>query len=259
MRIDSIELFHVAMPLIYPWRTAYGEDAACHSVLCRMTSGSVAAWGESSPLAAPCYSPEWAGGLFAVARQWLAPALVGRDINSGEELQQHLAVYKGNPFARGLLDMAWWNLESRIRGLPLHRLLGATRDRVAVGADFGVMDSFDDLLGAVGQAVEKRISPDQVEVSPRLGRRHAARGPRPASARDDSHRLQQRLSAGRPAHVSPDRRISPGDDRAASRARRPRRPRAVAGRKSTRRSASTKACRIRGTPSRPSPSNRAGT
>jgi len=53
MRIDSIELFHVAMPLIYPWRTAYGEDADCHSVLCRMTSGSVDAWGESASLAAP--------------------------------------------------------------------------------------------------------------------------------------------------------------------------------------------------------------
>ncbi len=36
MKIDSIELYHVAMPLIYPWRTAYGEDAEIHSVLCRL-------------------------------------------------------------------------------------------------------------------------------------------------------------------------------------------------------------------------------
>ena len=27
MLIDRIELFHVAMPLISPWRTAYGEDS----------------------------------------------------------------------------------------------------------------------------------------------------------------------------------------------------------------------------------------
>ncbi len=78
MDIDSIELFHVAMPLIYPWRTAYGEDAAVHSVLCRMSSGSLAAWGETSSLAAPCYSPEWAGGVFAVAKEWLAPARCGQ-------------------------------------------------------------------------------------------------------------------------------------------------------------------------------------
>src|SRR5262249_27314045 len=133
MRIDRIELFHVAMPLIYPWRTAYGEDAACHSVLCRMTSGSLWGWGESAPLAAPCYSAEWAGGVFAVAKQWLAPALVGREISSGDELQSALAVYKGNPFAKALLDTGWWTLSSRACGIPLHRLLGATRDSVPAG------------------------------------------------------------------------------------------------------------------------------
>src|SRR2546422_11463634 len=108
MRIDRIELFHVAMPLIYPWRTAYGEDAAVQSVLCRLSSGSVDGWGESSPFAAPCYSPEWAGGIFAVARDWLAPALLGQDLASGEDLQQKLPIYKGNPFPKGALGPAFW-------------------------------------------------------------------------------------------------------------------------------------------------------
>ena len=108
MKIDRIELFHVAMPLIYPWRTAYGEDAAIHAVLCRLSSGSVDGWGESAPFAAPCYSPEWAGGVFAVARDWLAPAIIGREIDSGAALQEALAIYKGNPFAKAVLDTAWW-------------------------------------------------------------------------------------------------------------------------------------------------------
>lgn len=153
MKIDRIELFHVAMPLIYPWRTAYGEDASIHSVLCRMTSGSVEAWGESTPLAAPCYSPEWGGGIFAVARDWLAPAVIGKDIRSGDQLQQEMSLFKGNPFAKAILDNTWWALHSKLENKPLHRLIGATRDIVPVGADFGVMDSVDDLLTAVGQAV----------------------------------------------------------------------------------------------------------
>src|SRR5688572_3838913 len=100
MKIDRIELFHVAMPLLYPWRTAYGEDAAVHSVLCRMTSGSLSAWGECACLAAPCYSPEWAGGAFAVAKEWLAPALVGQTLNSGDDLHGRLVHFKGNMFAK---------------------------------------------------------------------------------------------------------------------------------------------------------------
>src|SRR6185437_10393790 len=148
MRIERIDLYLVAMPLIYPWRTAYGEDAAIHSVLCRIESGSLVGWGESTPFAAPCYSPEWAAGVFAVVRDWFAPAVLGRDIRGGRELQQHLAHFKGNPFAKAALDLAWWSLASRESGRPLHQLLGATRDRVAVGADYGVMDSIDDILTA---------------------------------------------------------------------------------------------------------------
>lgn len=154
MRIDRIELYHVAMPLISPWRTAYGEDVAVHSVLCRMVSGTVDGWGESSPLAAPSYSPEWAGGVFAVTRDWLAPAVLGRDVESGAQLQQRLAGFKGNPFAKAALDTAWWSLHSRLAGKPLHAAIGANRREAAVGADFGVMDSFDELLQYVGQAIE---------------------------------------------------------------------------------------------------------
>ena len=56
MRIDAVDLFHVAMPLISPWRTAYGEDAVIESVLVRMEGEGRTAWGEASPLAAPLFS-----------------------------------------------------------------------------------------------------------------------------------------------------------------------------------------------------------
>lgn len=154
MHIDSIELFHVAMPLISPWRTAYGEDATVESILVRMCSGSHVGWGESSPLAAPCYSPEWAGGVFACVRDWLAPAIIGQDISSGDELHQRLAHFKGNSFAKAALDIAWWVLEANRRAMPLHRLLGATRNAVDVGADFGVLDSIDELIAGIGPAVD---------------------------------------------------------------------------------------------------------
>lgn len=166
MRIERIELRHVAMPLIEPWRTAYGEDAEVHSILCRLSSDGVSAWGESSPLAAPCYSPEWAGGVFAVANQWMAPRLLGQTVDSGSQLQQRLALFKGNPFAKAAFDVAWWCLESRIREQPLHQLLGANRQRVPVGADFGVCDELEHLLEAVDQAVADRYPRIKLKFRP---------------------------------------------------------------------------------------------
>jgi O-succinylbenzoate synthase len=154
MKIDCIELYHVSMPLIYPWRTAYGEDASIESVLVKITSGSIFGWGEAAPFAAPCYSPEWAGGVFAVVRDWLAPALVGNEFETADQLAGAIQVFKGNPFAKAAIDTAWWTLDAKRRGLPLHTLLGGRRDCVEVGADFGVMDSIDQLVSAIGSAVD---------------------------------------------------------------------------------------------------------
>lgn len=166
MKIDRIDLYHVAMPLIAPWRTAYGEDHAIHSVLCRLQSGSAAGWGESSPLASPCYSAEWAGGVFAVARDWLAPALLGQMISESHQLQDRLAIFKGNPFAKAVFDNAWWSLHSNVHNVPLHVALGAERDAVPVGADFGVMDSVDELLEHVAQAVDEGFARIKLKFRP---------------------------------------------------------------------------------------------
>lgn len=166
MKIDRIEFYLVAMPLLYPWRTAYGEDHAIHAVLCRMASGSIDAWGESSPLAAPCYSSEWAGGVFQVAKEWLGPAVLGQDAPTAEALQQHMAVYKGNPFAKAALDTAWWALYSKVHDTPLHEALGATRAEVPVGADFGVMDDIDELVEAMAPAVTQGFARVKLKYRP---------------------------------------------------------------------------------------------
>ena len=154
MRIDSIEVYHVAMPLIYPWRTAYGEDASIETVLVRMVSGQHYGWGETTPLRAPTYSSEWAGGVFVTVRDWLAPTLIGANIDSGSQLQEALSLFKGNYFGKAGLDLAWWDLHARMQSQPLWKLIGGAGPTVEVGSDFGVMDSVDALIAAIAAANE---------------------------------------------------------------------------------------------------------
>ncbi len=177
MHIDSIELFHVAMPLIYPWRTAYGEDAAIESVLVRMKSGDLVAWGESSPLAAPCYSPEWAGGVFACLAKWLAPAMVGQEIDSGQALAAAAGTLQRQPLRQGGARYGLVGAGGHAaRASRCTGVLGATRDGVDVGADFGVMDRVEELLPQIAQAVRSGLPAHQAEVPPRLGHADAAGG-----------------------------------------------------------------------------------
>jgi O-succinylbenzoate synthase len=154
------------MPLLYPWRTAYGEDYVIESVLVKMSSGDLAGWGEASPLAAPNYSAEWAAGVYILVRDWLAPRLLNDEIESGDQLQESLTGFKGNYFAKASLDTAWWDLQAKRAGKPLWKVLGGSSSTVEVGADFGVMDSIDDLLKAVEGAVESGFKRVKLKFRP---------------------------------------------------------------------------------------------
>jgi O-succinylbenzoate synthase len=166
MKIEQIDLYHVRLPLIYPWRTAYGEDSDVHSILVRMRSGSHEAWGESCPLYAPTYSPEATGAAFYLLREFFAPMIVGENIESAQELNERLSCFKGNPFAKAALEVTWWMLEAAIRGEPLHQLLGGQTRNVQAGNDFGVQDSLEMLLAKIEDGIARGFPRTKLKVRP---------------------------------------------------------------------------------------------
>lgn len=166
MKIEAIDIYRVAMPLIYPFRTGMGDASVIESVLVKMTSAGVEGWGEATPWATPNYSPEWAAGVYILARDFLAPRLIGEDLGSGEQLQEKLAAFKGNPFAKASLDLAWWDLEARWQQKPLWKLLGGLSDTVEVGADFGVMETLGALLRAIEGALQEGFKRVKLKFRP---------------------------------------------------------------------------------------------
>ena len=154
MRIDRFEVYHVAMPLIYPWRTAYGEDYDIHSVVVRAASGDYDAWSESCPFRAPTYLVESAASVFLNVTEFFGPHVIGGEYDSADDLNERLSVFKGNSFAKAAVEICWWTLQSAITGTPVHRLLGGETREVQAGADFGIQDSYDMLLGNIQQAVD---------------------------------------------------------------------------------------------------------
>ena len=77
MKIETIEIYYLAMPLKYPWTTAYGSDFDIHSVLVKAVSGTHEGWGETTPLYAPTYSSESAISAYHCIKEFLAPRIVG--------------------------------------------------------------------------------------------------------------------------------------------------------------------------------------
>ncbi len=138
--------------MVYPFRTAYGNDEVIESILIRLSGGGNPGWGEGTCFSVPAYSSECAATQFIVSRDIIAPLLLHQEITSGKALQDRLKHIKGNFFAKGAFDLAWWDLYSREQNQPLWKILGGRSPVVEAGADFGAMDSIPQLIKAIFEA-----------------------------------------------------------------------------------------------------------
>ena len=166
MLIDSIELFHVALPLKRPVQAAGREVDTLETVLLRMQCGELAGWGEASPGNGPLSGPDWAGGVCGCLRDWLAPAVVGQSIDSGDELAERLEPFHGNRFAKAALDTAWWDLEARRQDKSLPELLDARREAIEVGATFDRMESIDQFMADIAEAFQDGFARAKLKFRP---------------------------------------------------------------------------------------------
>ena len=152
------------MPLAVPWTTAYGSDAEIESVLVRLHSGPHSAWAESTPLGKPEYSAEYAAGVHQTVTTVMAECVLGQEIGSGEELQARLGHFKGNMFARGALDNAWWELLCVVEQKPLYQLVGGVQPEIEVGEALG-LSQWDD-----GKGVEQLLQKVEAAFDKGFGR-----------------------------------------------------------------------------------------
>ncbi len=166
MQIDAIDIYHVALPLLRAQRTDFGEFDKLQTVLVRIESGENAGWGEATPGNAPLAASEWAESVFGCIRQWLAPAIVGRWIDSGNALQGRLAPFQGNRFAKAAVDIAWWDLKARSQNLPLYKLFDSQCESLEVGTSFDRMDTIDELLESIRRAFDEGYSRVELKLRP---------------------------------------------------------------------------------------------
>ena len=166
MDINSIELFHLALPLRTPPAGNDPRFDKLETVLVRADGEGKSGWGEAAPGVGPVYGGQWAGGAFLCLKQWLAPAIVGKTIYEADEIQNCFEMFQGNQFAKGAIDAAWWDLRARIDGAPLAEALGGARDVVEVGTCIDRMESVEDFLDSIGRAFETGYARVELKIRP---------------------------------------------------------------------------------------------
>ncbi|GAA2591026.1 o-succinylbenzoate synthase [Dactylosporangium fulvum] len=166
MKLTGVELRHVTLPLISPFRTSFGTATTRDAVLIRVETTEQQGWGECVAMAEPRYSSEYASSCAEVIRRFFVPALAAAKSVRADDVAGILAVFRGHRMAKAGLEMALLDAELREHGQSFAEALGATRDRVPSGVSVGIMDSTQALLDTVGDYLEQGYRRIKLKIEP---------------------------------------------------------------------------------------------
>ena len=148
MNIDRIELAHVRIPLLEPFRISSGAVTEKDTIVCAVSAGGLTGLGEASPMAGSFYSDDSPDSVWTELEERLIPALKrAGDVNAARAAEI-LDAASGSGFARAGLETACRDLEARAQGIPLWRLLGGSGRPVPSGLAVGIYPTADELVAA---------------------------------------------------------------------------------------------------------------
>ena len=77
LAIRSVELLEVALPLVRPFRTSFGEEREKRAILVEaLCDDDVIGWGECVTSPEPRYSEEWLDGAWVALAEHLVPSVL---------------------------------------------------------------------------------------------------------------------------------------------------------------------------------------
>jgi O-succinylbenzoate synthase len=167
MRIASIGLSLLRMPLVRPFETSFGRMDARELILVDVEDASgVTGWGECVADRDPFYSSETSATAWHILEQYLVPAVLGRTFESADRADDAWARVRGHQMAKASLEMAMWDLDARLRGQPLCERLGAAARPIESGVSIGIEGSVGALLERVRVEREAGYRRIKIKIKP---------------------------------------------------------------------------------------------
>ncbi|HLO27513.1 MAG TPA: hypothetical protein VK249_00165 [Anaerolineales bacterium] len=80
MKIDSMTLHHISMPLVAPFETSFGRETDRQCVLITLQGEGLTGYGECVATRDPGYNYETAGTAWHILKEFVAPLLLGQNV-----------------------------------------------------------------------------------------------------------------------------------------------------------------------------------
>ena len=166
MRISAIDLAVLRLPLVRPFETSFSRITAREFVLVAVHNGGATGWGECVADADPFYSSESTATAWHVLTKYLVPMTIGQTVTAAADLSTLWQRVRGHRMAKAALEMAAWDLEARLAGLPLCELLGAPARPIASGVSIGIQPSIEALAERVAAELADGYRRIKIKIKP---------------------------------------------------------------------------------------------
>ena len=117
MRIDSIILREIRMPLVRPFETSFGVTRDRRIVLAEVQCEGLSGWGECTAGEHPYFSEESTDTAWEMLLNELGPVMVADHPEHGGDCPRIFRQVRGNRMAKATLENAIWDLEAQREGI----------------------------------------------------------------------------------------------------------------------------------------------
>ena len=166
MKIESVTLREIHMPLVHFFETSFGRVYGRRILLVSVDADGVRGWGECVAGEDPFYSSEWTETAWLTIKRYLAPALLKSEVHSGRDCAALFARVRGHRMAKAGLENAVWDAEARQKQQPLWKLLGGSRREIACGVSIGIQDTPEQLLRKIETELAAGYRRIKIKVKP---------------------------------------------------------------------------------------------
>jgi len=167
MKIKSIELIEIKLPLVHFFETSFGRTYERQIILTRVLDDEGAeGWGECTVGEGPFYNEEWTTSVWQVAKEWLVPVVLGKEVENASGIFNLMKAVRGNRMAKGAIEVACWDLEAKKLNVPLWKHLGGGRNEIACGVSIGIQDTPEQLIEKIKSELDAGYQRIKIKIKP---------------------------------------------------------------------------------------------
>ena len=166
MKIVSIELFIIQMPLKSPFLTHLGAVKDREGIIVKVTNtDGLSGFGEGVAFSTPWYTEETVATSLHMLTDILIPLLQKQSIDHPKEASYLFSSIRRNNMAKAALETALWDLYAKAHTMPLPKILGGTRQIIATGVVVAT-DSTAKALQQIEQYLIEGYQRIKVKINP---------------------------------------------------------------------------------------------